>query len=172
MPIRSRWVGHCVVFRAADTAVGGGVACETVGSAVRYWHPAHEAIRSWLEFSLLSEYGNMFSFLHIHSPIPMVGQSFAVKETLDVWHLRFFVISEVMHFHIFTLQIGCFRKPAVVTPSSVLPICLSCPWLHRYPPQSQHTWPPRATRDDRCTCATPGFQSVPAKTWHFACLVC
>ena len=45
-PIRLWRMGHSGVVRTLDAAGCGSVACEDMGTAVCYWHPAHEANRS------------------------------------------------------------------------------------------------------------------------------
>ena len=66
MPTHFRRMSHSQVVRTLDTEVGGRDACEIIMAAVRYWHPAHEAIRSCLESTLMPVHGDILS-CHLHT---------------------------------------------------------------------------------------------------------
>ena len=53
-------VGHGRVVRTLDTTVGGGRCFWDSDARVLNWVPTREAIRSWLEFTLLPVHGDMF----------------------------------------------------------------------------------------------------------------
>ena len=68
------------MVKILDTAVGGGVASETIVSSVDYWHPAYGANHLWLELAMLSVHGDMFScLLHAKMIIIRQCQGYAVQ---------------------------------------------------------------------------------------------
>ena len=83
--VMAKWLGRSTQQRVAELP-------QIMGSAVRYWHPAHGAIGSQLEFTMLLVHGGMFSCL-FHTQIIHIYKT---------WHdYRAMLIFQIITYYIY-----------------------------------------------------------------------